>query len=71
MASRSKPWFHSRTIWLNAVVAGLAIAEAKLNILQPLLPVNFYAAVAFGLPVLNAAMRIVTTMAVSLSGDKP
>ena len=64
-----KPWWQSRTIRLNVAVAALAVAESQLHVIQPLLPVNFYAAVAFVLPVINAALRIVTKQAVSLGGQ--
>ena len=62
----SKPWWQSRTIWLNVGVALFAAAEAQLHWLQSLLPVNVYAVIAFGLPVINMALRAVTSQAVSL-----
>lgn len=71
VALPAKPWWKSRTLWLNAAVLALAGAETQLNVLQPLLPVNVYALVAFGLPVLNAVLRFVTTQAVQLRGQPP
>lgn len=56
-----KPWWHSRTLWVNAIVLALAAAETQLQILQPLLPVDVYRLVAFGLPVANAVLRLITT----------
>ena len=56
-----KPWYKSKTIATNAVVAALVALEAVFGLLQPYLPVDFYAAVAVGLPVLNAFLRIITT----------
>lgn len=56
----AKRWWHSRTIIFNAVIAALLAAESQVNLLQPLLPVNVYALVAFALPVANAALRFVT-----------
>lgn len=55
-----KRWWKSRTLWLNALVLIASVAEEKLNFLQPVLPVNVYAVVAFTLPVANALLRIVT-----------
>lgn len=60
-----KSWYLSKTIWLNALVVTLATIESSLNILQPILPVNFYAIVAFALPVLNVFLRTVTHSGVS------
>lgn len=66
----AKPWWHSRTLWLNAVALALAAAESQLQLLQPLLPVNVFALVAFVLPVANAALRFVTTQGVAVSAPK-
>lgn len=56
-----KPWYKSRTLFLNSVVAGLVALEAGTGMLQPHLPVNVYTAVAVGLPILNAMLRVLTT----------
>lgn len=56
-----KPWYKSKTILLNALAAGLVALEAVSGLLQPHLPVNFYTAVAVGLPILNAMLRVITT----------
>lgn len=56
-----KPWWTSKTLWLNTVCAGLVVLEASTGTLQPHLPLNLYAAIAVGLPVLNGMLRVVTT----------
>lgn len=61
-----KPWYLSRTLLLNALVLALAGAESQLNLLQPLLPVNVYALVAFALPIANGVLRLVTSSAVCI-----
>ena len=60
-----KHWWKSRTLWLNASVLALAAAETQLQVLQPLMPVNVYAVIAFALPVLNAVLRLRTNSAVT------
>ena len=67
----SKPWWHSRTLWLNALVLLAAAAETQLQVLQPLLPVNVYSLVAFGLPLLNVLLRVVTQQPLSLGAQAP
>ena len=62
-----KPWYTSKTLWVNALVAALSALEAGTGVLQPFLPANFYAIVAVGLPVVNAVLRIVTTQGLALS----
>lgn len=60
-----KPWWRSRTLQANALVAALVALEAGTGLLQPVLPVNFYTVVAVGLPVINAVLRVVTSQALS------
>lgn len=62
MARRSapKPWWRSRTLLINAAVLMLAAAETQLQVLQPLMPVNVYSLIAFGLPLVNALLRVIT-----------
>uniref|UniRef100_A0A6H1ZEF4 Uncharacterized protein n=1 Tax=viral metagenome TaxID=1070528 RepID=A0A6H1ZEF4_9ZZZZ len=59
-----KHWSRSRTLWFNAIVAGLVALEAGTGLLQPHLPVSLYTAVAVALPVVNAMLRVVTTQGV-------
>jgi hypothetical protein len=53
---------------VNALAAGLVALEAGTGLLQPVLPVNFYTAVAVALPVINAVLRVVTTQALTRRG---
>ena len=61
----AKPWWRSRTLWFNALCAALAAAQAGYGLLQPLLPVNAYAVLAFALPLGNAVLRVRTTQPLS------
>jgi hypothetical protein len=56
-----KPWYQSKTIIINALVAALVAVEAVSGLLQPLLPVSIYTAVAVGLPIINAVLRVITS----------
>ena len=66
MNDHQKPWYKSKTIRLNAIAAGLVALEAGTGALQPHLPVDLYTAVAIGLPVINAMLRVITTQGVRL-----
>lgn len=66
---KKKVWWKSRTLWVNAVVGALVALEAKTDLLQPFLPVNFYSAVAVGLPVLNAMLRVITSTGIGIKED--
>ena len=44
----AKPWWKSKTLWVNIVVGGLASLELSMGLLQPLLPEGWYVAVAVG-----------------------
>ena len=61
-----KSWWKSKTLWVNAVAAMLVALEAGTGVLQPLLPINLYAALAVGLPIINALLRVITTSGVKL-----
>ena len=64
-----KPWYKSKTIIVNAIVAALVAFEAGTGLLQAYLPGNFYAMIAVGLPVVNAILRVITTTAIIGSKD--
>jgi hypothetical protein len=59
-----KPWYKSKTLWVNILVAVLATLEASTGLLQPYLPNHWYVAVAVGLPVINVVLRIITTQGI-------
>lgn len=68
--TKTKPWYKSKTLFLNALAGALIALELKLGLLQPYLPVNVYAAFAVGLPVINAVLRVVTTQALQYGKEK-
>lgn len=61
-----KPWYLSKTIWFNIIVAVLAALEGLTGILRPYLPEHWFAAVAVGLPLVNVVLRVITTQAVTM-----
>lgn len=67
----TKCWYHSRTLWFNAIVLMLAAAETQLQVLQAVLPGGLYAWLAFVLPIGNAALRFITTTAITVKKDLP
>lgn len=64
-----KPWYTSKTLWVNAIVAALVAAEAVTGIIQPYVGDSFYAAVAVFLPIINAALRVITTESLKMGGN--
>ena len=66
----TKPWWKSRTLWLNLLVLVLAAVEAKLQLLQPVLKVDVYTWLSFVLPLLNLVLRTVTAQPLTL-GQQP
>lgn len=67
----AKPWWHSRTLWFNLVMAVLAAAEAGLGLLQAMLPVNAFAALAFALALGNAGLRVISNATLTTSTPPP
>lgn len=62
-----KPWYRSKTVWVNLAFAALAIVEVNLRVLQPALG-NWYGVAVIALPLANLFLRFVTTQGVSLGG---
>jgi hypothetical protein len=61
-----KPWYKSKTILFNALMAALVALEAVSGLLQPMIPVNVYTAVAVALPVVNAILRVITSQGIKV-----
>lgn len=62
----TKPWYKSRTLWFNAIVAILIALETGLHIIQPYVPGNIYAWSLLLLIIVNAALRIITSQGLTL-----
>lgn len=62
--AKKKSWLKSKTIWVNAIIAKLAIVEANTQLLQSVLPTNIYVIVAIVLPIINIFLRTITTEAI-------
>jgi hypothetical protein len=56
-----KQWWKSKTLQVNILAAALVALESGTGMLQPHLPVNFYTALAVGLPIVNSMLRVITT----------
>lgn len=65
-----KKWYKSKTLIVNAVVAGLVALEAVTGLLKPYLGDDFYVIIAVALPILNAMLRVITTEPVAFRGDR-
>lgn len=52
-------WWKNKVFWLNAIVLGAAAAEERVGMLKDVLPGSVFVWVAFGLPVLNKAIRAI------------
>lgn len=61
-----KLWWQSKTLWFNAICAALATLEASTDLLKPYVGNGLYVALAVALPVVNAALRVLTTQGVAL-----
>lgn len=65
-----KPWWKSRTLIFNALVAALAALEANAALIQPYVPGNVYGWAVLLLTTGNAVLRIVTSQGVALREAK-
>ncbi|MBI2278162.1 MAG: hypothetical protein HYU74_12480 [Dechloromonas sp.] len=65
-----KPWWKSKIVQVNLAFVVLAAIETQLHFIQPYLPVDFYAAIAFALPPINAVLRFLTNQPISFWGQE-
>jgi len=56
-----KPWWKSKTLWLNTILAATTIAEANLGLLQSQFGLSTYLVLLSFAAALNAALRFVTS----------
>lgn len=56
----SKPVAKSKTIWFNAIMAALSVAELNFNLLAPVLGESTYGVLLFGITAGNAFLRVIT-----------
>ena len=61
----SKRWWRSRTVWFNVAVAVFASLELSLGTLQPVLPAGWYAMAVIVVPLVNIALRRITTQPIA------
>jgi hypothetical protein len=66
--STVKPWYQSKTLRFNVVMAGLLVLEANFAVLQPYLSGSVYAWFSTVLAVGNAMLRVVTTASLAMGG---
>lgn len=60
-----KPWYQSKTLWFNALVAALAALEASASALAPLLGEATYPLLVVTLAAGNAMLRTITSEGLS------
>lgn len=64
---KMKPWYKSKTVWVNAVIAALSSLELSTGILKPYLPTHWYIIVAVFLPMINVALRVITNQKITIT----
>ena len=55
-----KPWYASKTIWFNLIIAAMTMATAATPSLEPLMTPEVYGVLATGVAFINAILRLVT-----------
>lgn len=68
--TEKKPWYQSKIIWFNVAVAALATLELSASMIQPYVAGNVYGYGLLLLTVGNAALRIITTQAITMGNQK-
>lgn len=58
-----KPWYHSKTLWFNAIALVVGMAEMQFKLLEQYIPAAVFPVLAFVLAVTNVLLRFITTTA--------
>lgn len=56
-----KPWYKSKTIWFNAISAGMIAFEASMHLIQPQITPSQYLGLISFMAVGNTLLRAITT----------
>lgn len=64
-----KPFYQSKTLWLNTLVAIFTMLEAQFHLIQPQLEPAHYMLLIAGLSGLNMFLRTITEQAVRFKRD--
>ncbi len=73
-ASGGKPWWRSRTVWLNLAATVLLLTEAaaaNIGLFHPLIPAAYYPLVVAVITVANVWLRAITTSPLLLRSPAP
>lgn len=65
----NKPWYQSKTIWVNAIAAALAVVELNFHMLQSSLSGGVYVTAAGALAFINVLLRGVTSTGITFTGS--
>lgn len=60
-----KPFWKSKTLWFNVLVALLATVESQVEMLKPFLGAEGYAALVLLVPAINVGLRLISTAALT------
>lgn len=66
----SKPWYESKTVWVNIIAIALAVGYYLLDT-PGIVPAAYVTYVAAGLGVLNIILRSIGTEPITLTRKKP
>lgn len=57
----TKKWYRSKTLWLNAISAGLIVVEANIGVVRSMFGPTSYLALIGALAAANAFLRCITS----------
>ncbi len=58
--TQAKPWWQSKTMWLNLAVTGLGVASTVVPVLRPFVNARTFGMITTGIGVANTVLRMVT-----------
>jgi hypothetical protein len=64
MSTQAKPWYKSKLVWFNAIVAAGAAAEASLHLIADYFDPRVYFGIIMTVSAINVILRFATSSSI-------
>lgn len=65
----NKPWYTSKTLWVNAIATALAVVQLNFHLLESSLSSSVYVSAVGALAFINVLLRGITSTGITFTGS--